>query len=303
MSTTRKGRGRPPRRGPDRGPDRGPRGPDRGPRGPGGPGGRDGGAPRRDGLDQLEGRNVVLEALQRGRRAVRRIDLDERAKPHPKLDAILAEAERLGVTVRRVSREALDEISVTGVHNGIIAVADPLPENTVRGLLADVARAGEFPFLLLVDEVQYEHNLGAILRSAMGAGVHGVVVPTRRGKGVTPVVQRVAMGGAEEVAVIREGLSSALATLRREGVRIVGADMDGAPAWDVPMTGPLAIVLGGEDKGLTHTLRERCDAIVSVPLKHGLDSLNVSVTAGVLVFEKVRQEAAAARKVAGPSRG
>lgn len=245
---------------------------------------------------------MVLEALRRGKRAVRRIQLDERAKPHPKLDAILSEAERLGVPVARVPRDRLDEMSQTGVHNGIIAVADPLPENTVRGLLADCARAGEDPFLLLVDEVQYEHNLGAILRSAMGAGVHGVVVPTRRGKGITPVVQRVAMGGAEEVVVIREGLSSALATLRREGVRIVGADMDGEAAWAVPMTGPLAIVLGGEDKGLTHTLRQRCDAIVSVPLKHGLDSLNVSVTAGVLVFEKVRQDAAA-RKVSGGAGG
>ena len=117
-----------------------------------------------------------------------------------------------------------------------------------------------------------------------------MVVPVRRGKGVTAVVQRVAMGAAEEVPVVREGLSSALATLRRAGVRVVGADMDGRPCWSVPMTGPLAVVLGGEDKGLSPTLRERCDDIVSVPLQGGLESLNVSVTAGVLLFEKVRQE-------------
>jgi 23S rRNA (guanosine2251-2'-O)-methyltransferase len=273
-----------------------------GQRGSGGRGGSGRGGPHRgkpstpgrlpNGGDQLEGRNVVYEALARKRRKVRRIRLDERAKPNEKLAGILAFAAEMGVPVARVPRETLDRDSFTGVHNGILAEADPLPENTVRGLLADCANRGEYPFVVLVDEVQYEHNLGAILRSALGAGVHAVIVPTRRGKGLTPVVQRVAMGGAEEVELIREGLSSALATLRRAGVRVVGADMDGAPCWATPMTGPLAVVLGGEDKGLSQTLRERCDAIVSVPLSRGLDSLNVSVTAGVLLFEKVRQEAA-----------
>lgn len=235
---------------------------------------------------------MVFEALTRGRRSVHRVHLDDRARPHPKLDAILGAAKTQGVPVLRVPREQLDATSVTGVHNGIIADADGLPVNTVKGVLTACAESGEDPFFVLVDEVNYEHNLGAILRSALGSGVHAVVIPTRRGKGVTPVVQRVAMGGAEEVDVIREGLSSALATLRRAGVRIVGADMDGEPAWAVPMSGPLAVVLGGEDKGLTSTLRGRCDAIVSVPLMRGLDSLNVSVTAGVLLFEKVRQDSA-----------
>ena len=240
--------------------------------------------------DQLEGRNVVYEALSRGRRAVHRVHLDDRARSHPKLDAILEAARDAGVPVFRVPRERLDATSVTGVHNGIIADADGLPVTTVRSVLDACADRGEDPFFVLVDEVNYEHNLGAILRSGLGAGVHAVVIPTRRGKGVTPVVQRVAMGGAEEVDVIREGLSSALATLRRAGVRVVGADMDGKPAWAVHLAGPIAVVLGGEDKGLTSTLRGKCDDIVSVPLQRGLDSLNVSVTAGVILFEKVRQD-------------
>lgn len=234
----------------------------------------------------------MYEALSRGRRAVHRIHLDDRARPHPKLEAIIELAASRGVPLLRVSRAQLDATSATGVHNGIIADADGLPATTVRAVLSACLERGEDPFFILVDEVNYEHNLGAILRSALGAGVHAVVIPTRRGKGVTPVVQRVAMGGAEEVDVIREGLSSALATLRRAGVRIVGADMDGQPAWSVALRGPLAVILGGEDKGLTTTLRDRCDAIVSVPLMRGLDSLNVSVTAGVILFEKVRQDTA-----------
>lgn len=265
---------RPPRKGPRRG---GP--PDPSPR-PALP----------EGIDQLEGRNVVFEALKRQRRKVRRIWIDARTRPHRKIDAILSLAQEQGVPVAKVPRTQLDERSHTGVHNGILAEAESLPENTVQGLLSELERAGEDPFFVLVDEVQYEHNLGAILRSCLGAGVNGLIIPVRRGKGVTPIVQRVAMGAAEAVPVVREGLSSALATLHRAGVRILGADMGGEPCFAVHMTGPLALVLGGEDKGLSPTLRKRCDAVVAVPLAGDLESLNVSVTAGILLFEKVRQE-------------
>ncbi len=243
----------------------------------------------RGGMDQLEGRNVVFEALSRDTRRVRRMLIDERTRPHPKVDRILRLAREKKVEVGRVSRERLDQFSLTGVHNGIIAEADPLPDWTVTARLNHCLDQGLEPFFVLVDEVNYEHNLGAILRSAMGAGVHAVVIPTRRGKGITAVVQRVAMGGAEAVPVIREAIPASLKVLRRAGVRIIGADMGGEPLWDVPMSGSLAIVLGGEDKGVTHTIRDRCDAIVSVPLAHGLDSLNVSVTGGILMYEKVRQ--------------
>lgn len=232
--------------------------------------------------DALEGRNVVLEALERKRRTVGRIWLDEGARADAKIDRILALA---GDRVVRVPRQLLDRLSRTGVHNGIIAEAEPFPELTVRELLERVPE----PFVVLVDEVQYEHNLGAILRSALGAGVDAVIVPVERGKGLTPVVQRVSMGGAEAVPLIREGISSALAQLRRAGVRVVGADMDGVAPWSIDLRGPLALVLGGEDKGLTDPVRKRCDHIVGVPLAGGLESLNVSVTAGVLLFERVRQ--------------
>lgn len=236
-------------------------------------------------LDSLEGRNVVFEALTRNRRAVRKIYLDRGARPDEKIEEILRLAATRGVVIERVERQVLDRRSFTGVHNGIIADAEPLPQPSVKEVLDRVAE----PFFVLVDEVQYEHNLGAILRSALGAGVDAVVIPTERGKGLTPIVQRVAMGGAEAVPVIREGLSSALATMKRAGVRIVGADMDGSPPWEVDMRGSLAIVLGGEDKGLTAPLRKRCDSIVGIPLAGGLQSLNVSVSAAVVMFERVRQ--------------
>lgn len=240
--------------------------------------------------EQLEGRNVIIEALRRQRRKVREIMMDDRARPGGKVDELEVLAKEHGVPIKRVPREMLDRRSETGVHNGVMAWADALEAHTTHSLLDTLAREGSDPFFVLVDEVQYEHNLGAILRSAMGAGVNGVIVPVRRGKGMSPVVSRVAMGGAEVVPLVREGLSSALATLRRAGVRVVGCDMDGDPLWSVPLVGPIALVLGGEDKGLSPTLRDRCDQVASVPLQSGLDSLNVSVTAALFMFERQRQQ-------------
>lgn len=168
------------------------------------------------------------------------------------------------------------------------ALASPTAERLVEGLFA----SGIEPFLVLVDEVAYEHNLGAILRSSLGFGVHGVIVPTRRGAAMSPVVQRVAMGAAEEIPLVREGLHSALAQCRRAGLRTVGADMAGRPLGEVDLRGPLALVLGGEGEGLSPSLAKRCDELVSIPLRGRLESLNVSVAAAILMYEKRRQEAA-----------
>lgn len=241
--------------------------------------------------DQLEGRNVVIEALRRERRRVHRVFLDDRARNHPKITEIKSLIHQRSASLKMVPRAHLDKMSRTGVHNGVIAHADKLPSWSTSQLLDDLFERGLQPFLLLADELQYEYNLGAVLRSAMGAGVHGVIVPVKRGKGLTEVVQRVSMGGAEEVPLIREGLSSALSHIKRAGIPVIGADMDGKRIWDVTLRGSCAMVLGGESKGLSPTLRKKCDVIASVPLARGLDSLNVSVTAGIMMFEKCRQDA------------
>lgn len=241
------------------------------------------------GLEQLEGRNPVVEALLRQRRKVRKIYLDGRAKPDLKITRMLSLAESAGVKVERVDREQLDRMAAGEVHNGVIAHAEPLPDYTMTQMLEELISRGETPFIVLADELSYEHNLGAILRSALGAGVHAVVIPTRRGKGLSPVVHRVSMGGAEAVPLIREGISSALKICKKYGLRVVGADMGGVSHWDVDWRIPTALVLGGESKGLSSTLRSRCDVIAGVPLQGELESLNVSVTAAVMLFERARQ--------------
>jgi 23S rRNA (guanosine2251-2'-O)-methyltransferase len=240
-------------------------------------------------LEQIEGRNPVIEALRRGRRKVHRIFLDEGAQMDAKLKDLMALAKVNGVPVERANRSFLKEKAKGRVHNGVIAMAQPLPQHTVQSLINSVYEHEQDPLLVLADEVVYEQNLGAILRSAMGAGAAGLVIPNRRGAGMSPVVNRVSMGGAEEVPVVRAGILSALKRIRKAGFRTVGADMGGIPYWEADLTGPLALVLGGESKGLSEPVQKRCDVLVSVPLAHGLESLNVSVTAGILLFERIRQ--------------
>jgi 23S rRNA (guanosine2251-2'-O)-methyltransferase len=241
-------------------------------------------------MDRLEGRNPVVECLARGRRKVHRIWLDQGARPDERVSRILTLAAERGVKVDRVDRARLDRMAEGRVHNGVVAEVDPIADWTTESLLESLFAAQVDPFLVLADGLQYEHNLGAVLRSALGFGVSGVVLPTRRGAPLSPIVQRVAMGAVEEVPIVRESLFVALGHLGRAAVPVVGADMGGVPLGSADLRGPIAIVLGEEGRGLSPKLREKCDHIVSVPVAGGLESLNVSVAAGILFYEKRRQE-------------
>lgn len=242
-------------------------------------------------MEQLEGRNPVLECLLRARRQVHRIWLDQGARTDPRIRRILELAERRSVPVKRVERQRLDRMAQGRVHNGVVAEVEPISLWTTRALLDHLQAIGKHePFLLVADALAYEHNLGAILRSALGFGIDGVVLPTHRGADVSPVVQRVAMGAVEEIPLVRESLFAALKHVKRDGIRIVGADMGGVPLGQADLRGPLALVLGEEGRGLSPKLRERCDSIVSIPLAGKLESLNVSVAGALLMYEKRRQD-------------
>lgn len=242
------------------------------------------------GNDQLEGRNPVIEALLRGRRPVHRIWLDRGAKTDDRIQRLLTLAEEKGVPLAKVSRHKLDEMAEGRVHQGVVAHAAPLPNITTEQLVEQGFSAEAQPFYVLADQIQYEHNLGAILRSALGFGVSGLILPTRRGASITPVVQRVAMGAAEVVPVVNEGLFSAIKHIKKAGIPVVGADMNGTPMTQARLSGPVALVMGGEGRGLSPTLRKHCDAIVSIPLAGQLESLNVSVAAALIMHEKRRQD-------------
>jgi 23S rRNA (guanosine2251-2'-O)-methyltransferase len=240
--------------------------------------------------DQLEGRNPVIECLVRGKRRVRKIMVDDRARADQKIERLVRLAAERKVSLVATPRHKLDKLTDGRLHNGVVALVDPFPAWTSRQLVDAAFDDGVSPFFVLADEVNYEHNLGALLRSGLAFGVNGLIVPTRRGAAVSPVAQRVAMGAAEEIPVVREGLSSALKHIRRAGIRVIGADMGGTPLGQARLKGPIALVMGGESKGLSKTLRQRCDEVVSVPLAGGLESLNVSVAGAILMYEKRRQD-------------
>ncbi len=241
-------------------------------------------------FEQLEGRNPVIECLQRGKREIRRIWLDQGAKPDARVSRILELAERRGIRLERVDRRRLDNMAEGRVHNGVIAHVEPILDWSASSLLEHQLTNGIEPLWILADELAYEHNFGAILRSALGFGANAVVLPTRRGAPLSPVVARVSMGAVEEIPVVRESLFAALKGLKREGIPAVGADMGGVAIGDAKLKGPLALVMGAEGDGLSPKLRERCQQIVSIPLASRLESLNVSVATAVLLYEKRRQD-------------
>lgn len=240
--------------------------------------------------EQLEGRNPVLECLLRDKRAVHHIWLDQGARSDARVSRILQLAERRKVKVDRVDRRRLDKMADGRVHNGIVAHVEPIEQWSAASLLQHQFSNGIEPFWILADELAYEHNLGAILRSAMGFGANALVLPTRRGAPLSPVVARVSMGAVEEVPVVRESLFAALKTLKKAGVPSYGADMGGKPLQEARLSGPVALVMGGEGRGLSSKLREKCSGVVSIPLAGKLESLNVSVATAVLMYEKRRQD-------------
>ncbi len=246
---------------------------------------------QRRGFEQLEGRNVVLEAFRAGRELTE-ILLDRGARPKGVLARVLELAEERSVQVSVVPRQVLDRLSLTHTHNGIMAWAVPRPEPTLEELLSSIE---ESPFLVLLDQVQYEQNLGAIMRTAEAAGVHGLLVPKSHSAPVTPMVRRISAGASEHIPLVRVSTMVALKELRKADVRIVGADEHSEVTYDqVDLTGPVALIMGGEHKGLSEPVRRRCDHLVSIPMKGRIPSLNVSVAAALLIYEKVRQERAAA---------
>ncbi|MBZ6072382.1 23S rRNA (guanosine(2251)-2'-O)-methyltransferase RlmB [Aeromonas schubertii] len=207
---------------------------------------------------------------------------------------LLTELEGLGIRVQPVGRKALDEKSEGNNHQGIMArvkEAPRLSEHDLATLLDELSATAEAPFLLVLDGVTDPHNLGACLRSADAAGVHAVVVPKDKATGLTPIVRKVACGAAEVIPLIQvTNLARTLRELQERGVWIVGtageADHD---LYQAKLTGPMALVMGAEGKGMRRLTREHCDELVSIPMAGAVSSLNVSVATGVCLFEAVRQ--------------
>ncbi len=237
----------------------------------------------------LEGRNAVMEALKAGR-TIDKVFLAEGAADHG-LRRLASLAREAGAVVTAVDRRKLDQMSPTGAHQGIVAMAAAHDYSTLDDMLALAERRGEAPLLVLCDELSDPHNLGAIIRSAECAGAHGVVIPKRRSVALTAVVAKAAAGALEYMPVARvTNLSAAMETLQKKGLWIFGTAAEGAtPLYEADLRGPAAIVIGAEGDGMSRLVAERCDYKVSIPLRGQISSLNASAAAAVLLYEALRQ--------------
>jgi len=247
----------------------------------------------RDGLggDQVEGRHAVLELLRAKRRPVKKIFMAEAQDASDVLDAIEFEAQRQRIPVHMISMTRLDREAKTEGHQGVMALAQPLDTVTLDALLGV-----KKPFLLVCDGVTDPRNLGAMLRSADGAGVTGVVVPRHRSARISPTVTKTAVGAIEYLTFSDVGgIPTAVDQLNRAGVLTVGLAGEAKESiYDLDLgSGPVAIVVGGEEKGLSSLTRKRCATVVSIPQLGRISSLNAGVAVSVAAFEVARQRRAA----------
>lgn len=238
----------------------------------------------------LEGRNAVIEFLRSGQ------DCDKVfAAQGARVGDIIALAKERGVPVVTCDRRKLDGMSTTGNHQGVMAQVAAHAYASLDELFEHAQAKGEAPLFVLCDGIADPHNLGAIIRSAETAGAHGVIIPKRRAVGLTAVTARASAGALAYMPVHKAvNLPAVLDVLKQRGVWIFGAEADGTVGlYDADFAGPTAIVIGSEGEGISRLVREKCDFIVSIPMRGQVNSLNASNAAAVLLFEAVRRRTCA----------
>ena len=236
----------------------------------------------------IEGRNAVIEAFRSGKTIDKLFVLDG-CQDGPMM-TIKREAKKQNVMIKFVTKERLDQMSETGKHQGVIAVAAAYEYAEVEDMLKAASQKGEPPFLFLLDNIEDPHNLGAIIRTANLAGAHGVIIPKNRAVGLTATVARCSAGALNYTPVAKvTNLSQTIEELKKEGMWFVCADMGGTVMYDLNLKGSIGLVIGNEGEGVGRLVKEKCDMVASIPMKGDIDSLNASVAAGVLAYEIVRQ--------------
>lgn len=203
---------------------------------------------------------------------------------------IVREAKKHDTILQFVTKERLSQISETGRHQGVIAYAAAYEYADVEDMLRLAESKGEDPFLILLDNIEDPHNLGAIIRTANLAGAHGVIIPKRRAVGLTATVAKTSAGALNYTPVAKvTNLAKTMESLKEKGLWFVCADMGGEEMYDLNLTGPIGLVIGNEGEGVSRLVKETCDFTARIPMNGDIDSLNASVAAGVLAYEIVRQ--------------
>ena len=238
--------------------------------------------------DIIFGRNSVTEAIKAGRPIDSvMVARGERSGSIPK---ILADAKDAGLPIKEVDRKKLDFMCGHGNHQGIIAVGAVKAYSTVEDIFNTAEERGEPPFIIVCDEIEDPHNLGAIIRTAEAAGAHGVIVPKRRSASLSFTVSKTSAGAVEFMHVARvTNIPQTLDELKEKGLWVYCADMDGEPFYNANLKGAVALVIGSEGKGVGRLVKEKCDVVLSMPMKGKINSLNASVAAGILMYEISKQ--------------
>ena len=233
------------------------------------------------------GRNPVLEALRSGR------EIDRLFVAHGtgggSVTAIIAKCRAKGILIKEISPQKLDYYCGGANHQGVAVMFASQEYATVEDMFALAETRGEKPFLIICDEIEDPHNLGAIIRTAEATGVHGVIIPERRSASLNATVAKAACGALEYVPVARvTNIANTIDALKQRGVWVFGADMDGGDYTKTDFDAPCALVIGNEGKGIGALTAKKCDAIISLPMQGKINSLNASVAAGILMYEVVR---------------
>ncbi len=238
--------------------------------------------------DQVEGRNAVLELLESGR-DINKI-LVANGEKHGSIHKILAIAKERKIIVTEIEKNKLNQIAQTPNNQGVIAIVPPYDYCEVEDILDEAKRKNEKPFILILDGIENPHNLGSIIRTAETAGVHGIIIPKRRAASVNSTVSKVSAGAVEYMKIARvNNINETIRYLKEQDVWICGTDMDTDTIYtkqDYKM--PIAIVIGSEGFGMSRLVKENCDFLVKIPMKGRITSLNASVSAGIIMYEVVK---------------
>ena len=238
--------------------------------------------------DVIFGRNSVAEAIKSGR------PLDSvmvaRGDRSGSIPKIVADAKKAGIVIKEVDAKKLDFICGHNNHQGIAAMGAVKEYSSIEDIFATAEERNESPFIIICDEIEDPHNLGAIIRTAEAAGAHGVIIPKRRSASLSFTVAKTSAGAVEFMHVARvTNIPQTIDELKKRGVWVYCADMDGEPFYKSNLKGAIALVIGSEGNGVGRLVKEKCDVTLSMPMKGKINSLNASVAAGILMYEVSRQ--------------
>lgn len=240
--------------------------------------------------DQVEGRNSVLELLESGK-DINKIFIT-RGEKHGSINKIIAIAKERKVMLVEKDRRQMEQMAQTENYQGVIAVVPPFEYCEIEDILEEASKKQEEPFVLILDGIEDPHNLGSIIRTAETAGIHGVIIPKRRAASVNSTVNKVSCGAVEHMKIARvTNISDAIQKLKESGLWICGTDINTDKYYyNQDLTGAIGIVIGNEGSGISEKVRKNCDFLVKIPMKGKVESLNASVSTGIVVYEAVKQK-------------